>query len=62
MALHLVARAATPEVAQAVRLGIEYDPDPPFDCGSPQKAPPQIVELVTAAAGRSEQLPRPHLR
>jgi putative intracellular protease/amidase len=50
MALHLVAVEAGPEVAQAVQLGIEYDPDPPFDCGSPEKAPPAIVELVTAAA------------
>jgi transcriptional regulator GlxA family with amidase domain len=50
MALHLVALEAGPEVAQAVQLGIEYDPDPPFDSGSPQKASPEIVELVTAAA------------
>jgi transcriptional regulator GlxA family with amidase domain len=48
MALHLVGREAGPEVAQAVQLGIEYDPDPPFDAGSPEKAPDQIVELVTA--------------
>jgi transcriptional regulator GlxA family with amidase domain len=46
MALHLVGREAGPEVAQAVQLGIEYDPDPPFDAGSPQKAPEQIVERV----------------
>jgi cyclohexyl-isocyanide hydratase len=39
--------AAGPEVAQAVQLGIEYDPDPPFDAGSPEKAPDAIVELVT---------------
>jgi transcriptional regulator GlxA family with amidase domain len=50
MALHLVLLEAGPEVAQAVQLGIEYDPDPPFDCGSPQKAAPQIVELVTAVS------------
>jgi transcriptional regulator GlxA family with amidase domain len=50
MALHLISREAGPEVAQAVQLGIEYDPDPPFDCGSPRKAPPEIVELVTAAS------------
>ncbi len=50
MALHLVAREAGPEVAQAVQLGIEYDPDPPFDSGSPQKAPPEIVELVRRVA------------
>jgi transcriptional regulator GlxA family with amidase domain len=54
MALHLVAREVGPEVAQAVQLGIEYDPDPPFDSGSPQKAPPEIVELVSAYAARAE--------
>jgi transcriptional regulator GlxA family with amidase domain len=48
MALHLVGREAGPEVAQAVQLGIEYDPDPPFDAGSPEKAPKEIVELVTS--------------
>jgi transcriptional regulator GlxA family with amidase domain len=53
MALHLVGREAGPEVAQAVQLGIEYDPQPPFDAGSPSKAPKEIVELVTAVS-RSE--------
>jgi transcriptional regulator GlxA family with amidase domain len=53
MALHLIGREAGPEVAQAVQLGIEYDPDPPFDAGSPEKAPPEIVELVTAASRAS---------
>jgi transcriptional regulator GlxA family with amidase domain len=46
MALRLVAEEVGPEVAQAIQLGIEYDPDPPFDTGSPEKAPPEIVELV----------------
>jgi transcriptional regulator GlxA family with amidase domain len=50
MALYLVGREVGPEVAQAVQLGIEYDPDPPFDAGSPQKAPAEIVEAVTAVA------------
>jgi transcriptional regulator GlxA family with amidase domain len=50
MALHLVGREAGPEVAQAVQLGIEYDPDPPFDSGSPEKASAEIVELVTAVS------------
>jgi transcriptional regulator GlxA family with amidase domain len=58
MALHLVAREAGPEVAQAVQLGIEYDPDPPFDCGSPQKAAPEIVELVRSVAAASDPLLR----
>ncbi|HKH64011.1 MAG TPA: DJ-1/PfpI family protein [Solirubrobacterales bacterium] len=48
MALYLVGREVGTEVAQAIQLGIEYDPDPPFDAGSPQKAPPQIVERVSA--------------
>lgn len=50
MALHLVGREVGEEIAQAVQLGIEYDPDPPFDAGSPEKAPKEIVELVTAAS------------
>jgi transcriptional regulator GlxA family with amidase domain len=50
MALHLVGQEVGPEVAQAVQLGIEYDPQPPFDAGSPAKAPKEIVELVTAVA------------
>lgn len=56
MALHLVAREAGPEVAQAVQLGIEYDPDPPFDCGSPEKAPSEIVELVRTVAAANDPL------
>ncbi len=54
MALHLVGRSAGPEVAQAVQLGIEYDPQPPFDSGSPAKAPASIVEAVTAAAATTD--------
>jgi transcriptional regulator GlxA family with amidase domain len=50
MALYLVSREVGPEVAQAVQLGIEYDPDPPFDSGSPEKAPAEIVELVRRVA------------
>ena len=46
MALRLAALIAGPEVAQAIQLAIEYDPQPPFDAGSPEKAPPEIVELV----------------
>lgn len=57
MALHLVGREAGPEVAQAVQLGIEYDPQPPYDAGSPSKAPASIVETVKAAAGRPAASP-----
>jgi transcriptional regulator GlxA family with amidase domain len=54
MALHLVTNINGPEVAQAVKLGIEYDPQPPHDAGSPEKASPEIVELVTAAFAAQE--------
>jgi putative intracellular protease/amidase len=50
MALTLAARIAGPEVAQAIQLGIEYDPQPPFDAGSVEKAPAEITELVRAVA------------
>ena len=56
MALHLVAVEAGPEVAQAVQLGIEYDPDPPFDSGSPEKAPAEIVELVRQVSAARDPL------
>jgi transcriptional regulator GlxA family with amidase domain len=56
MAIHLVAQEVGPEIAQAVQLGIEYDPDPPFDSGSPEKAPPEIVELVRSASAAGDQL------
>jgi putative intracellular protease/amidase len=48
MALALAARVAGEQVAQAIQLGIEYDPQPPFDAGSPAKAPAEIVEAVRA--------------
>src|SRR6185295_401844 len=48
MALRLIQRIYGDEVAQAVQLGIEYDPQPPFDAGSPEKAPKEIVDLVRA--------------
>ena len=34
MALGLAARIAGDDVAQAIQLGIEYDPEPPFESGS----------------------------
>ena len=30
----------------AVQLGIEYDPAPPFEAGSPAKAPAEIVGFL----------------
>jgi transcriptional regulator GlxA family with amidase domain len=58
MALELVTKINGKEVAQAVQLGIEYDPQPPHDAGAPEKAPPEIVELVRASfEAREAQAP-----
>jgi putative intracellular protease/amidase len=59
MALHLVTREAGAEAAQAIQLGIEYDPDPPHDAGSPASAPPELVARVReiATSDPSLQLP-----
>ena len=46
MALHLVARLHSVERAREVRRYIQYDPEPPFDSGSPEKAAPELVDLV----------------
>jgi transcriptional regulator GlxA family with amidase domain len=46
MALRLVQLELGDVASQAIQLGIEYDPQPPFDSGSPTKAPPEVVELV----------------
>jgi cyclohexyl-isocyanide hydratase len=37
-AFRIIAELAGAEVAQAIQLGIEYDPSPPFDAGHPDKA------------------------
>jgi len=52
MALALAARVAGETVAQAIQLGIEYDPQPPFDAGSPSKAPAEVVELLRSLSPR----------
>jgi transcriptional regulator GlxA family with amidase domain len=47
MALALAGRVAGDEVAQRIQLGIEYDPQPPYQAGSPATAKPEIVEFLT---------------
>jgi transcriptional regulator GlxA family with amidase domain len=46
MALALAERVAGREVAEAIQLGIEYDPQPPFQAGSPDTAPAGVVEAL----------------
>jgi transcriptional regulator GlxA family with amidase domain len=50
MALVLAGRLAGDQFAQGIQLLIEYDPQPPFDAGSPEKAPREVVELIETAA------------
>jgi transcriptional regulator GlxA family with amidase domain len=50
MALLLASRIAGEELARAIQLGIEYDPDPPFDSGSTAKASEETIALVSGAA------------
>lgn len=48
MALILSSKIAGEDFAKAIQLGIEYDPNPPFDAGSPDKADPNIREVLRA--------------
>jgi transcriptional regulator GlxA family with amidase domain len=50
MALALVARIAGDEAAMAAQLAIEYDPQPPFNAGSPATAPAGMVAAKRAAS------------
>ncbi|MFA5963485.1 MAG: DJ-1/PfpI family protein [Sphingomonas sp.] len=48
-ALTLVATVSGEAVARALQLGLEYDPQPPFDGGTPDKAGPDVVAAYRAA-------------
>ena len=59
MALTLTARVFGDDEARRIQLGIEYDPRPPFDAGSPEKAGPEIVQSILerlAAAADAPEL------
>jgi cyclohexyl-isocyanide hydratase len=49
--LTLAAELAGEETAKMLQLAFEYDPQPPFDAGSPEKAGPEIVEKLYAIQG-----------
>jgi hypothetical protein len=62
MALNLAARLVGDDIAQAIQLSIEYDPHPPFDAGSPEKAPAVAMEFARAAVRRREARAAEHAR
>ncbi|MFJ7338103.1 DJ-1/PfpI family protein [Streptomyces sp. NPDC101110] len=51
MGLTLLGRIAGDDHARLVQLGTEYDPQPPYDAGSPEKAPAHLVELFREHSG-----------
>ena len=48
MGLALVAEIYGENMGRAIQLAIEYHPQPPFDAGSPEKAGPELVAMVTS--------------
>ena len=57
MALALTAEFSDENVAKAIQLGIEYDPAPPFDSGSPEKAARELIELIVQLEGPEARVP-----
>lgn len=55
LGLVLAARIAGDDIARLIQLTLEYDPQPPFDCGNPSRATDQ--EISTACAALSHDLP-----
>ncbi len=51
MGLTLASRLFGDDAAQSIQLAIEYDPQPPFDSGSPSKASPEILAFVSELMG-----------
>ena len=49
-ALEVAAVAFGVDLAKVIQLGMEYDPHPPFDAGSPERAGPVLVEQARASA------------
>jgi len=47
-ALQVVESLTDKTTAQQIQLQMEYDPEPPYNCGSPRTAPPEIVDSVRA--------------
>jgi putative intracellular protease/amidase len=58
MALTLAARVAGEDTAKAIQLAIEYDPQPPFDAGSVDKADPAVVQRIREVVAAREAASR----
>ena len=49
LALHLAGRMAGDEVAKAIQLVVEYDPEPPYTAGSTATAPAALIAALRAS-------------
>lgn len=61
-ALTLIAEVIAPEVAQTIQLIFEYRPQPPFDSGSPNTAPKEIVDRVKGIVAEKNKDLHAHLK
>jgi len=52
LALELARRLSGDQVACEIALQMEYEPGPPVDCGSPARAPGELVALLRARSRR----------
>jgi transcriptional regulator GlxA family with amidase domain len=59
--LVLIAELRGQRVAEMVQLGLEYAPQPPFNSGRPDTAPPEVLEVVNARSAPSRALRRARL-
>jgi cyclohexyl-isocyanide hydratase len=55
-ALAVIAELAGRELAEAIELGLEYDPQPPFGTGSPERAGPELVARMRAISARIQDV------
>jgi cyclohexyl-isocyanide hydratase len=53
-ALTVAAEAFGEDIAKSIQLGMEYDPHPPFDAGSPDRAGPDLVAKARSGATRRQ--------
>lgn len=51
MGLTLAGKLAGDRTAQGIQLMVEYDPQPPYDAGSPEKASAELVEHFRSGGG-----------
>jgi cyclohexyl-isocyanide hydratase len=56
MALTVMGEIAGTDYAEAVQLGIEYAPEPPFDSGRPERARPEILAVARRRLDTTREL------